>query len=262
MAGNPNETVEDPAGVRDDLLLNQVSIFPVPPLDYFSKYFSDEVLSLNYNISEGIRSREPTPGAEETERPKRFPSPPPVPEDDCCVAFGIPLTPTDHLLRDLDVQGIVSLGTESVSRKVLLKRLLWSAISKFLEIVDYLIKNPGNEKRSVIIEELQTIFINFHHVVNQYRLPQARESVVELIKIQKISRVGQTQALLDSIADTMNILRNLQSSSFMDGENSTHQMDIHDDHDDPMTGQTNGLSEQSTVTNDLSVKSKINRKEY
>ncbi|OQV22267.1 hypothetical protein BV898_03770 [Hypsibius exemplaris] len=182
-----------------------VSAYPVPPLDYFTRYFHDDVFIPPVSLipeSDGNEDRE-----ERVEAP-RFPSPPPVPSDRSVESFGCFLTPTDHVMRELEDQGIDRLGAEEEKRnqQQQLKRLMWSAISKFFEVLDCLIRDPSSEQRTELTADLQTIFINLHHTVNQYRLPQGHESLVELLKFQTLRNVKQSESLLEGMTKALDIV--------------------------------------------------------
>lgn len=184
---------------------NHVSIFPVPPLEYFQKYYGENSLYSNDSPSNDPNVTDASV--------KRHPSSPPVPTDGFFSVFGIPLTPHDHLLRDLEVQGITTLGSSSIRTRILLKRLLWSAIAKFFELLDHLIQSPASERRASVADELQTIFINFHHILNEFRLPQAEESVVELLRMQQRRYGKQSKLLLASAMDAISILQQISSAA-------------------------------------------------
>ncbi|XP_055334140.1 mediator of RNA polymerase II transcription subunit 7-like [Paramacrobiotus metropolitanus] len=205
------QTGDTESGVREDLLCDQVSIFPVPSLDYFSTHFSDDVLALNYPVTD-TGTDQPNKSANST----RFPSPPPVPGDESFDIFGIPVTRTDHVLRDLEQQNIQQLGIGITNRKILLRRLLWSAVAKFIELLDCVVKNPYSPVRTEAFEELQTVFINFHHTVNQYRQPQAEESFVELLTFQKDRNLKQASVLLDKMDEVLTVL-NVDSDAATNG---------------------------------------------
>ena len=215
-------TEAGPAGREDDSAQDIVSTFPLPSLDYFARFFSVD-LALDQgavrksdqekaHLPDGENAvEEPPPPPPPPLRRSRFPSPPPVPEDLCTESFGAFLTPTDHNLRELEEQGIDRLREEhdehhrQPHRQAELKRLMWSSIAKFFEILECLIRNPGAEQRTELAADLQLIFINFHHTVNQYRRPQAYASLVELLKFQTLQSINQAEGLLDGMMRALEI---------------------------------------------------------
>jgi len=55
-----------------------------------------------------------------------------------------------------------------------------------LDLIEILIKCPDNEERIEKIETIRTLFINIHHLINEYRPVQARDTLRQLIKHQNL----------------------------------------------------------------------------
>lgn len=84
-------------------------------------------------------------------------------------SFGVPCCQDDQILRPLESQNIRRLYPSNYSHRTELKKLNFSVLANFLDLLDILIKNPGSEKRSETLRHISDIFINMHHLVNEYR---------------------------------------------------------------------------------------------
>jgi len=63
-----------------------------------------------------------------------------------------------------------------------LKKLLKSLLLNFLEIIGVMSISP--DKFAIKIEHIRTILINIHHLLNEYRPHQSRESLILLLEKQ------------------------------------------------------------------------------
>ena len=72
----------------------------------------------------------------------------------------------------------------------------------FLDIIDILIKCPESPKREEKIEEINLLFIHMHHLINEFRPHQARETLRVMLHVQKRKRhqvADKFQANLDKV---------------------------------------------------------------
>ena len=58
----------------------------------------------------------------------------------------------------------------------------------FLDLIDILIKAPDSPKRTEKLEDLNLLFIHMHHLINEYRPHQARETLRVMMEQQKQQR--------------------------------------------------------------------------
>jgi mediator of RNA polymerase II transcription subunit 7 len=133
--------------------------------------------------------------------------------------FGAPVCPassshtTANLLHQLDDKlptleeaGMRRLGSPTSSppavptptskhldRAFQLKRLAKSLLLNFLELLGILAVDPRQATQK--IDDLRTLFINFHHVLNEYRPHQARESLIALMQDRLDKTRAETQAV-------------------------------------------------------------------
>nr|CAG4635097.1 EOG090X0EJA [Alona affinis] len=142
----------------------QVSSLPLPPMQYVT-LFTDE------NVKRGRTPR------------------PPVPITDNYSMFGNPYHTDDAVIRPLESQNIRRLYPNNYDHRRELKKLNHSITASFLDLVDILIRNPESEARAAKIDDLTLLFIHMHHLVNEFRPHQARETLRVMMEQQKRQRL-------------------------------------------------------------------------
>lgn len=142
----------------------QVSALPPPPLQYIKEY-TDE------NIRKGLAPK------------------PPPPIRDSYMMFGNQFQCDDLIIRPLESQGIERLHPMQFDHKRELKKLNMSILVNFLDLLDILIKSPGSLKREEKLEDLKLLFVHMHHLINEYRPHQARETLRVMMEVQKRQRL-------------------------------------------------------------------------
>lgn len=130
------------------------------------------------------------------------PPPPPIGEYS---AFGITHNPDDprSILSSLKEHGVTQLYSDAADNIKELKKLKSSLLISFLDLLDVLIQCPTNPIREKKIEDLELLFINFHHLVNTFRPHQALETLIQMIKIQKDQKLN----LVEQINSKMEVVR-------------------------------------------------------
>ncbi|CAH1776539.1 unnamed protein product [Owenia fusiformis] len=160
-----------------------VSSLPLPPMQFISLY-TDE------NMQRG-----------------RVPRPPP-PIKDSYNMFGIKFDSDDQIIRPLENQGLRRLYPQSYDHKRELKKLNYSILVNFLDLLDILIKSPDNpQKRGEKIMDLELLFIHMHHLINEFRPHQARETLRVMLEVQKRQRIETAEKFqkhLDKVSEIMN----------------------------------------------------------
>lgn len=142
----------------------QVSALPPPPMQYIKEY-TDE------NIRKGLAPK------------------PPPPIRDSYMMFGNQFQCDDLIIRPLESQGIERLHPMQFDHKRELKKLNMSILVNFLDLLDILIKSPGSIKREEKLEDLKLLFVHLHHLINEYRPHQARETLRVMMEVQKRQRL-------------------------------------------------------------------------
>lgn len=90
---------------------------------------------------------------------------------------------------------------------LILKRLAKSLLLNFLELVGMMSVNP--EQYEEKIQDLRTLFINFHHLLNEYRPHQARESLIMMMQDQLDRSRAETVGILRMKAEVEEMLEGL-----------------------------------------------------
>ncbi|XP_054919944.1 mediator of RNA polymerase II transcription subunit 7-like isoform X2 [Dermacentor andersoni] len=142
----------------------QVSSLPLPPMQYVSLY-TDE------NVQRG-----------------RAPSPP-RPLHEGYSMFGAPFHGDEPVIRPLESQGIRRLYPQNYEHKKELKKLNHSLLVNFLDMVDILIRCPDTSKRLEKKDDMSLLFIHMHHLINEYRPHQARETLRVMLDMQRRQRL-------------------------------------------------------------------------
>lgn len=157
----------------------QVSAYPLPPMQYVNMYTEENVK----------RGRAP---------------PPPAPIQDTYTMFGNSFTADDMIIRPLESQGFRRLHPQSYDHKRELKKLNHSILANFLDLLDILIKAPDSPKRNEKLEDLNLLFIHMHHLINEFRPHQARETLRVMMELQKKRRhevAERFQVHLDKVTE-------------------------------------------------------------
>lgn len=147
----------------------QVSSLPLPPAQYVSLY-SDE------NI-----------------RKNRPPKPPATIQNCDYSMFGNTFNNDDSIIRPLEAQGFKRLYPQHFDRRKELKKLNHSLFINFLDLLDYIILYPESPKRTEKIDDLNLLFVHIHHLLNEFRPHQGRETLRVIMEVQKRQRVETAQ---------------------------------------------------------------------
>ncbi|KAK2188438.1 hypothetical protein NP493_132g05021 [Ridgeia piscesae] len=145
-----------------------VSSMPLPPMQYVSLY-TDE------NIRRG-----------------RAPKPPPPIKDNYNM-FGVTFHADDQIVRPLEDQGLRRLYPHNYDHRRELKKLNHSIVINFLDLLDILIKLPDSPKRTEKMDDLTLLFIHIHHLINEFRPHQARETLRVMMEVQKRQRLDTAE---------------------------------------------------------------------
>lgn len=163
------------------------SSFPLPPMQYIDLYTNEAVAN----------NTAPQPPACMTTEPYTM--------------FGAPFFPNESIVRSLESQKVRRLYPQSYEHKKELKRMNHSLLANFLDLLEVLVKSPDSEQRTEKIEDIKLLFINMHHLINEYRQHQARETIRVMMAVQKKQRIDiaeRFQKQLEKVTESLQIYRN------------------------------------------------------
>jgi mediator of RNA polymerase II transcription subunit 7 len=97
----------------------------------------------------------------------------------------------DSVNKDGDFDKIAPEWT--LDRAKYLKRTVRSILLNFLELVDILSEDPVEADFKV--QQISTLFINSHHMINEYRPHQAREALIMIMEEEIQEKKRQISAI-------------------------------------------------------------------
>ncbi|KAI1091055.1 MED7-domain-containing protein [Rostrohypoxylon terebratum] len=99
-------------------------------------------------------------------------------------------------------------------RALILKRLAKSLLLNFLELVGLLSMNPEAAEQKTT--DIRDLFMNFHHLINEYRPHQARESLISMMQAQLDRTRAETDAIRDAKDKADRVMEGLGSLKIQD----------------------------------------------
>jgi len=141
----------------------------------------------------------------------KWPKPPP-PIHSQYTMFGNHFNPDDPIIKPLETQAIRRLYPQNFDHRRELKKLNHSILVNFLDLLDILIKCPDSAKRTDKIEDINMLFINMHHLINEFRPHQARETVRVMLEMQKRHRNQVAERLERQEEEVRKLVREALSS--------------------------------------------------
>lgn len=160
------------------------SAFPDPPNQYI-RFFTDDNLARN-----------------------GCPEPPKVITEGAYSMFGVPMTCDDSIIRPLEAQGIRRLYPRDYDHKKELRKMNASILVNFLDLLDVLVKCPDTPKREEKCADINMLFIQMHHLINELRPHQARETIRVTMQCQRRQRQDINVRLNKQIEKVSDLIAN------------------------------------------------------
>ncbi|KAI1770319.1 MED7-domain-containing protein [Hypoxylon cercidicola] len=143
--------------------------------------------------------------------------PPSEPADGVWKVFGDTYRLEDELprLEDMQIRRLFpnpedrDQDGKHFDRALILKRLAKSLLLNFLELIGLLAVNTGVAEGKV--NDIRDLLINFHHLINEYRPHQARESLISMMQAQLDRTRAETNAIRDAKDKAERIMEGLGS---------------------------------------------------
>ncbi|KAL7931514.1 MED7 domain-containing protein [Trichoderma chlorosporum] len=210
------------------------STFPNPP-DFWKEFTPDRIAEIAELRRGQAADGEDVDNVRIPNLPEHLTAlqPPPEPVDGRWRVFGDQYM-LDDKLPTLEEQGIENLPATASSsakdakhydRAFELKRLTKSLLLNILELVGTLARNAAGAEDK--IADNRTILINIHHILNEYRPHQARESAIEMMQDHLDRTRTETAAIRTQVDKARKVLEGLGSLDLSavqkDGESATAQ---------------------------------------
>ena len=103
--------------------------------------------------------------------------------------FGVSMTNDEAIIRPLESQGIKRLYPRDYDHKRELKKMNASILVNFLDLLDVLVKCPDTGKREEKCSDIAMLFVQMHHLINELRPHQGRETIRVTLQCQKRQRL-------------------------------------------------------------------------
>lgn len=116
--------------------------------------------------------------------------------------FGVTMMCEDQIIRSLEEQGIKRLYQRNYDRRKELKKMNHSLVVSFMDLLDVLVMCPETDRRLEMCQHISLLFIQMHHLINELRPHQSRESIRVSHLLQRRSRIATTDSvnhLIDSV---------------------------------------------------------------
>lgn len=101
------------------------------------------------------------------------------------------------------LQGIKRLYPQHFDRRRELRKLNHSLLVNFLDLIDLLVQSPDSPRRAEKVEDLSLLFIHIHHLLNEFRPHQARETLrvmMEMQRRQTLEAISRFQKHYDKVS--------------------------------------------------------------
>ncbi|KAL3088315.1 hypothetical protein niasHT_023875 [Heterodera trifolii] len=122
------------------------------------------------------------------------------------------------LLPTLSELGCQQLYSGSGNWRAELKKLNRSLVAAFLDLIEILIRCPDHSDRLEKINTIRNLFINIHHLINEYRPVQARDTLRQMIIHQNHE--------ITSVTDQLNRLTKMGSDACETLRDAFHRFTI------------------------------------
>jgi mediator of RNA polymerase II transcription subunit 7 len=114
-----------------------------------------------------------------------------------------PDTPSAQPTDDSNTKALKTVPTWTLDRAFELKKIVRSMLLNYLELIGIISQDPTCTE--IKLQHLTTLFLNAHHIINEYRPHQARETLIlmaeeRITKMKaEIEAVKQMKQKLDSL---------------------------------------------------------------
>lgn len=101
-----------------------------------------------------------------------------------------------------------------------------SLLVNFLDLIDILIYSPESLRRTEKIDDLTLLFVHLHHLLNEYRPHQARETLRVILELQKRQRKEVITRLNYHLEKVRDIVNNAFGNLYIPADEPLPEMDF------------------------------------
>lgn len=113
----------------------------------------------------------------------------------------------ENIITPLESQGFKRLYPQHFDRRKELKKMNHSILVNFLDLIELLIKFPDSPRRAEKIDDLTQLFVHIHHLINEFRPHQARETLRVMMELQKRQRLETAQRFQKHLEKVRDIVK-------------------------------------------------------
>ncbi|XP_037955811.1 mediator of RNA polymerase II transcription subunit 7-like [Teleopsis dalmanni] len=157
---------------------------PNPPIQYISLYTDDNI------------------------RANCAPAPPP-PIHGIYQSFGMFVDPKETVPVSLENNKIKRIIPVHFDRREEMKKLNMSICISYLDMLDVLGTDDNEEILKQKLKDIEYLFIHFHHLINEMRPHQARETLRVMMELQKRQRVVTLLSFQETMVQVWNMIKNI-----------------------------------------------------
>lgn len=124
------------------------------------------------------------------------------------IFFYLAFSNDENIITPLESQGFKRLYPQHFDRKKELKKMNHSILVNFLDLIELLVKYPDSPRRAEKIDDLTQLFVHIHHLLNEFRPHQARETLRVMMELQKRQRLETAQRFQKHLEKVRDIVKN------------------------------------------------------
>ena len=159
------------------------SSYPLPPT-LLIQWYSDE------NISQGLNPEPPSPIT-----------------DGSYSMFAVEIKVDEPIIRTLEDQDIKRLYPKEYDYRREIKKMNVSLMASMLDLLDALINCPESPVRQEKCTDIEMLFIQMHHLLNEMRPHQARETIrvkLDRQKKQRLDMINKLETQIEEVIEMVN----------------------------------------------------------
>lgn len=120
--------------------------------------------------------------------------------------FAVEIKVDEPIIRSLEEQGIQPLYPSDYNYRREIKKMNASLAASMLDLLDVLIKCPESDKRIEKCTDIEMLFIQMHHLINEMRPHEGRESIRVKLDDQLKERLEMIAYLEEQIQQVIDIV--------------------------------------------------------